>query len=166
MAKKQLDSGETEETGLTAPALSTIGAFLPADFQALIGEGFASIDTVMIGSPDDSKLPFYIGRLVGPGEPILINEGEKDQSTLPTWAFNPVTRTADGAIGIAENVTHVVPTPYMVNAACARIMKECERKSTTALVGLMYVGKQKTRKGRPLNVYRVFEKYETPAPGR
>ena len=163
MAKKSLDSDE--ETGLTTPAVSTIGAFLPADFETLIGDGFASIDTVMLGAPDDGKLPFYIGRLIGPGEPIKINEGEKDESNLPTWAFNPVTKTADGKLGVAENVTHVVPTPYMVNAACARIMKECERKGSTALVGLMFVGKQKTRKGRPLNVYRVFEKYET-ATGR
>jgi hypothetical protein len=150
-------ASDKKETSLATNGTTTIGSFLPADFEALIGDGFASIDTVMIGAPDDGKLPFYIGRLVGPGESISMNEGESEQKT---WAFHPVTRTKDGKLGIAENVTHIVPASYMVHAACARIFKECERRGVSATVGLMFMGKGKTRKGRALNQYRVFERYE------
>ena len=152
MAKKD------EETALTTPSTSSVGAFLPDEFDKFIGEGFASLDTVMIGHPDDGKLPFYIGRLIGPGEPIIMEENE---SQLPTWAFHPATRTKDGKVGFAENVTHIVPAPYMVHAALSRIFKETERRETTAVVGLAFLGKGKTRKGRALNQYRIFERYDS-----
>jgi hypothetical protein len=136
---------------------SVVGSFLPADFEALIGDGFASIDTVMLGHPEDGKLPFYIGKLVGPGAPVKMSDTENEQ---PTWAFHPVTRLKDGKLGIAENVTHIVPASYMVHAACQRIFDQCERTGRTAMVGVMFVGQGKTKKGRALNQYRIFEKYD------
>jgi len=148
------------ETALAVKDTSQVGTFLPDDFGSFIsGGGFARIETVMIGHPDDGKFPFYIGQLVGPGEPIEI-EGDKAQtSTLPTWAFHPMVKMADGTIGAAENITHIVPAPYMINAACARIHGECTRNGKGAIVALSFEGKGKTRKGRPFNQYKVYEKY-------
>lgn len=147
---------EAGESGMSVP-----GSFLPADFEKLIGDGFASIDTVMLGDPEDGKLPFYLGELIGPGEPIQINDSE---NVMPTWAFHPVTRTPSGAIGVAKNVTQIIPASYTVNAACARIWKECESKQLTAMVGTIYQGQGKTKKGRALNQFRVFEKYSPRRP--
>jgi len=150
-------SKEQKETALTTPSSTTVGAFLPADFEALIGDGFASIETVLFGDPSDGKLPFYIGRLIGPGAPIIMEDSENSQ---PTWSFNPVTRTKDGKLGIATNVTHIIPAAYMVHAACQRVFDKCQRTGETATVGVMFMGKGKTRKGRALNQFRIFEKYE------
>src|SRR5260221_49387 len=137
MAKKN-PTDDAEETGLTT-AVTTVGALLPADFEALMGDGFASIDTVLLGDPQDSKMPMYAGRMIGPGEPVLI--GDDANHLTPTWAFHPVTRK-DGVVGFAENVTHIIPASYMIHAACARIFKECERNNVGAIVGFLYRGKK------------------------
>lgn len=138
--------------------MSTAGAFMPADFESFIaGGGFASIQTVMLGDPQDGKFPFYIGRLIGPGADISINDGETKQ---PTWSFNPAVRTADGRIGYAENITHIIPASYMVHAACSRIFDKSQRDKVNAIVGMKYDGQGRTKKGRALNQYQVFEKYE------
>ena|SRR5712691_1905828 len=150
---------EKKETGLATKDTTQVGTFLPSDFQSFMaGEGFARIDTVMIGHPDDGKFPYYIGRIVGPGEPIEIQDDGK-KSILQTWSFHPMVKMADGRIGAAENITHIVPASYMIHAACARIFANCQRDKKTAIVGLEYEGKGKTRKGRPLNQFKVYEKY-------
>ena len=142
----------TKDTG----AMTSPGSFMPAEFAEFIGDGFASIETVMIGEPSDGKLPFYLGKLIGPGEPIQMQDGERE---MPTWAFNPAVKTANGGIGFADNVTQVIPAAYMLNAHCARIYKEAEKRKQRAIIGVQYRGKTKTRKGQALNDLAVFEKY-------
>jgi hypothetical protein len=137
-----------------------LGTFLPSDFESFIaGEGFSSIETVMIGSPDDGKFPYYIGRLIGPGADIEMDNADGKTSKLPTWSFHPAIKLDNGKIGFADNVTHVLPAPYMIHAACVRIFEQANRSESHATVGLIFEGQQKTRKNRPLNRYRVFEKY-------
>lgn len=148
---KSLTKSNTNGTAMSVP-----GSFLPAEFAEFIGDGFASIQTVMIGEPADGKLPFYLGKLIGPGEPIEMEDGKR---AMPTWAFNPAIKLPDGRVGFADNVTQVVPASYMLNAHCGRIYKEAEKRKMRAVVGVQYKGKTKTRKGLALNDLDVFEKY-------
>lgn len=159
------------ETALQRPeerAMSVPGTFDPSEFERFIGEGFASIETVLFGPPAAGKLPFYVGELIGPGDPIEVGDEDKEtgeRNRMPTWAFHPIAKVgtdADGksVYGAVQNVTHVVPCSYMVDAACKRIMKEMERQEATATVGVWFIEKKEIP-GRPrmMNRYRIFERY-------
>lgn len=157
MAKK--DENETALATKGNGEMSTPGSFMPADLEEFLQQdgGFAQIDTVMVGDPADGKIPRYLGKLVGPGQDIEIDNNGK-VSKLPTWAFHPMARI-DGKIGVVENVTQIVPSPYVLNAALARVYSECQKNNKSAIVAVFYKGKGKTRKGNPLNEFGLFEKY-------
>lgn len=150
------------------------GTMASSDFQAFIGDGFASVETVVFGDDNLNKIPQYAGRLEGPAHPVAVGEevtnpltGEVRRNTMPCWVFKPVGKLADGKIGIIENVTHIVPCNYMVDAACKRIWEKCQRDNLSALVGVIFRGSEAIKGGsRRLNRYQVFEKYTAlPAKG-
>ena len=118
--------------------------------------GFASIDSVLLGDPNDGKQPRYIGQLIGPGTPIEMEPDAKtgEVRTMKTFAFHPMTK--DGPV---MNVTHIIPASYIVANACERIHMQAEKDGKTAIVGFIYQGKGKTRRGFQLNKVQVFEKY-------
>jgi hypothetical protein len=153
-----------EETALANLGPASVKGPTFEDFAKFIGEGFASVDTVVLGDPKETgKQPLYLGMLIGPGEAIQrddISSGEVRMQ--PTWAFHPMSKLADGKVGPVLNVTHVVPASFVVHAACARIYKEITEgghKGESAIVALAFQGQGKTRKGNVLNNFRVFEKY-------
>lgn len=156
-----------------ADAMSIPGTFQPDDFLKFIGEGFASVETVLFGDPKAGKLPFYVGRLEGPADPVEVGDenvdsrtGEVKRNTMPTWVFHPAVRNADGSVGFAENVTHVVPCAYQVDAACKRIHKNLIANGGSAIVGIAFIGKDSIKGGsRQMNRYKVFEKYTPAAKG-
>jgi hypothetical protein len=137
------------------------GTYDLGEFEKLIGEGFASIESVLLGDPADGKQPVYIGQLIGPGSPIEMDPDPKtgEVRVMKTFAFHPMTRTDDGRTGPALNVTHVIPSSFIVANACERIQAQAERDGKTAVVAFLYGGKRKTRKGYQVNDFRVFEKY-------
>lgn len=136
--------------------MSQSGSFMPDDFARFVSEDFSQIDSVLIGDPADGKIPLYVGQLIGPGEPIMMEDGTKE---MPTWAFHPIGKDADGRPAVVPNVTHIIPASYMLHAACARISKHAEKLGCVAQVGIMFAGKTKTRKNLPLNNIKVFERY-------
>jgi hypothetical protein len=139
-----------------APVSEVLPGLLSDDDFGGMLSGFSSVDSVLIGDPDEGKQARYIGQLIGPGTPI---EMEPDQRTgevrvMKTFAFHPMTPS-----GPVMNVTHVIPASYIVANACERIYAEATKNDKTAIVGIIYDGKGKTRKGRQLNKVRIFEKY-------
>ena len=76
-----------------------------------------------------------------------------------TYAFHPMAKSADGTIGVAMNVTHVIPGSYMMQAALDRILAEAEKAQKKAIVGMIYRGQVKTRSGFRVNDIGIFEKY-------
>lgn len=174
MADKNKDHPPTTEIATKNVATDELadplaaGAFDFDEFKRFIGDGFASIETVLLGDKELGKLPFYVGRLLGPSDPVEVGEeqldgktGEVTRNTMPTWVFNPATKLKSGAIGIAENVTHVIPSPYQVDAACRRIWQRAEQTNTVATVGIAYAGKIPIAGGRrQLGVYKAFSKFE------
>lgn len=150
MAKKN-----EPETSIV-PANETLPGLLSDDDFGDMLSGFSSIDSVLIGDPDEGKQVRYIGQLIGPGTPIEMEPDSRtgEVRTMKTFAFHPMTKE-----GPAMNVTHVIPSSYILANACERIHQQAEKDGTTAIVGIIYDGKGRTRKGRPLNKVRVFEKY-------
>lgn len=145
-----------KETTDLAPVSEVLPGLLSDDEFGGLLSGFSSVDSVLIGEPDEGKQARYIGQLIGPGTPI---EMEPDQRTgevrvMKTFAFHPMTPT-----GPVMNVTHVIPASYIIANACERIYAEAQKNGQTAIVGIIYDGKGKTRKGRQLNKVRIFEKY-------
>jgi hypothetical protein len=143
------------------------GTMAPSDFNAFIGDGFASVETVVFGDGKLNKVPQYAGRLDGPADPVAVGEetvnplnGVVSRNTMPCWVFKPAGKLGNGSIGIIENVTHIVPCNYMVDAACKRIWEKCQRENLSALVGIIFRGSEAIKGGsRRLNRYQVFEKY-------
>lgn len=160
MAKNDKTISEVEtETALALPGAAQ--EITNDVFSAFLGDGFASIDTVLIGAKDEGKLSLYMGELIGPGEPIEMDPDPKtgEIRSMTTWSFHPLTRTSDGKPGVVQNVTHVIPASYQVQAGCARIHKLAQARGVRAWVAIAFLGKTRTRKGYNLNVIRVFEKY-------
>lgn len=136
------------------------GSYMPSELEEFILKdgGFAKVETVLIGDPADGKIPYYLGKLIGPGADIDIqNDGKVNK--LPTWSFHPMVKTEDGKVGSAENITQVVPSPHILNAHLVRIYAEAEKHEKAAIVAVFAKAKIKSRKGNPLNDFDVFEKY-------
>jgi hypothetical protein len=160
MARNKSTEG-SEETALAVNASAGLMDTSMDEFAGFVGDGFASIDSVLLGDPEDGKQTKYMGELIGPGADI---EMEADQKTgevrsMRSWAFHPMSKTENGSVGVVRNVTHIIPSSYQIHAACSRIFETCQREKKTAIVALIYAGQTKTRKGYRLNQYRVFEKY-------
>ncbi len=146
------------------PSANTNGEDTRALMADQLDETFASflsspdvalVDTILCGDPQDGKLPAYIGELIGPGRGIEISDIKTGEvSILPTWAFHPMLKD-----GIVKNVTHVIPSPYQLNADFGRIYDRCKTEGLTATVGIRYIGKERTRKGNQANRYQVFERF-------
>jgi hypothetical protein len=152
---------DKNETAL-APTLGlTLGKVTDdAAFADFVGDGFASVETVVFGDEESGKVPRYIGQLIGPGAPIdRVNPKDGTVQTQKTFAFHPLTRTKDGTIGAAMNVTHVIPASYMMAAACDRILQVAKESGKTAIVGFIYRGQVPTRSGFRVNDIATFEKY-------
>jgi hypothetical protein len=135
------------------------GAYMPEAFLEAMGDGFATIETIMMGNPADGKMPLYVGVLIGRGDDLEVEAPDSTEkapkmSMLPTYVFKPMTRK-----GVVQNVTHIVPASHQIAAACGRILAQMEKDDKTAIVGLQFLGVMKTRKGRQLNRFQVFEKY-------
>jgi len=129
---------------------------LDLDFPGFLDDGFAESRVIKIGGKE-GQTPTYIGRLVGPGRDIEITDEKTGEiGRIPTWQFKPVVRV-DGTV--QENVTHVLPSPHVMNAEFGRIWDRCQREGTVALVAVAYNGQVDTRKGRRVNDYRIAEKY-------
>ncbi len=106
------------------------------------------------------KCSRYVGQLVGLGAPIeRAGAGLGEIQIQKTYAFHPMVKNADGTIGVAMNVTHVIPASYMMQAALDRIMSEADKAKKTAIVGMLYRGQVKTRSGYRVNDIGIFEKY-------
>jgi hypothetical protein len=133
-------------------------------FAEFVGEGFAQVETVVFGAEEEGgratgKCARYVGQLIGRGADIERADKEGEVRAQKTFAFHPMTRTAEGEIGVALNVTHVIPASYMMAAACDRILSEAEKNGKTAIVGMLYRGQVPTRSGFRVNDIAVFEKY-------
>jgi len=129
---------------------------LDLNFAELLGDGFSESRVIKIGGKA-GQVGQYIGRIVGPGRDIEIKDDKTGEvSMLPTWQFKPVVAT-DGSV--QENVTHVLPSPHVLNAEFGRIWDRCEREKVSCLVAVAYVGQVDTRRGFRVNDYRVAEKY-------
>lgn len=152
----------TKDIALPQSSSGEIAADL---FARLVGDGFASIETVLLGDPADGKQAMYVGELIGPGQPIEMEPDQKtgEVRTMPTWAFHPMAKTDNGGIGVVRNVTHVIPASYVVHAAVSRIHAQLV-PGKTAQVALMFQGQGKTRRGFRLNNFRVFERYVAASP--
>lgn len=144
---------------------STSGELAADVFAQLVGDGFASIETVLLGDPTEGKQGVYVGELIGPGTPIEMEPDPKtgEVRTMPTWAFHPMAKTASGGIGVVRNVTHVIPSSYVIHAALQRVYAAVA-PGKVAQVAMMYQGQGKTRRGFRLNNYRVFERYVSGTP--
>lgn len=155
MAKNKEETALTNSPGVNLGKLENDAAF--AEF---IGTGFASIETLIFGDEEEGKTPRYVGVLVGQGAPIeRTDETTGEVRQQKTFAFHPMTKLANGEIGTAENVTHVIPASYMLAAACDRILAEAIKNNKKAVVGMLYRGQVKTRRGFRVNDIAVFEKY-------
>ena len=156
-----------EKTLATKQDMSIVGSMMPSAFDEFVNDGFASVETVVFGDSNVNKLPVYVGRLEGPADAVEVGEeiinprtGEVKRNTMPCWVFKPLSKDASGAVGVVENVTHIAPCNYMVDAACKRIWAHCDRTNQSAIVGVKFIGSETIKGGsRRLNRYRVFEKY-------
>ncbi len=149
--KELAKAGDTE---MTIP-----GSWMPDSFLEQMGDGFSTIETIMMGAPDDGKIPLYVGQLIARGDDIEVEAPDSSEkapkfSKLPTFVFKPITRR-----GIVQNVTHIIPASHQIAAACGRILAQAESVGKDAIVGMQYMGMMRTRKGRQLNRFSVFEKY-------
>jgi hypothetical protein len=159
-----------ENKNLTTKSDNAIaGVAKLSDFNDFVSgaNGFSLVETVVFGDQNIGKQPMYIGILEGPSDPVEVGEeiinpktGEVRHNVMPTWVFKPIGKGPDGKLGIVENVTHIVPCNYMVDAACKRIWSKCERDEVRAIVGVQFMGTESIKGGsRRLNRYRVSEKY-------
>jgi len=143
------------------------GAQVRSEFEKFISEGFSQIETVLFGDTEANKMKFYIGVLTGPADPVPVGEekinprtGEVTRNVMPCWVFKPMGKTFDGQIGVVENITHVAPCNYQVDAACKRVWDTCERQGKKAVLSIEFIGAGKIKGGaRQLNRYRIFERY-------
>lgn len=160
MAKKNTN----DETALAIPNVSAdLGAVTASDFGNLISEaGFVSIESVRFGDAANDKIPLYVGKLLGPGRPVVVGEPDPktgEVSTMPTWKFQPVIGKDDaGNLVFSDNVTHIAPCNYQVDAACSDFWDQDQGKATGRVVGIAFIERTTTRKGRQLNRYRIFSK--------
>lgn len=154
MAKNNKD--ETGTSLVPVNSESALAGFMGDDEFGDMLQGFSSIDSVLIGDAAEDKQPRYIGLLIGPGTPIEMEPDTRtgEVRTMKTFAFHPMTKA-----GPVMNVTHVIPASFIVANACERIHAQARDTGTKAIVGIIYDGKGKTRKGRQLNKVRIFEKY-------
>lgn len=155
--KKDTAIAKTGDVTKSVGRLGTDAAF--ADF---VGEGFAQVETVVFGDESEGtgKCSRYVGQLIGLGAPIERNNPQTGEVQVQkTYAFHPMVKNADGTIGVAMNVTHVIPASYMMQAALDRILSESDKSKKTAVVGMLYRGQVKTRSGFRVNDIGIFEKY-------
>lgn len=152
-------------TDLTKGNVVTLGKVRDdSAFAEFVGEGFAQVETVVFGPELEGDRPTgkcarYVGQLIGRGADIERSDRDGVVNSQKTFAFHPMTRTAEGEIGVALNVTHVIPASYMMAAACDRILAEAEKNGKKAIVGMLYRGQVPTRSGYRVNDIAVFEKY-------
>lgn len=149
LTKSQNGSGE----------MSIPGSWMPDSFLEQMGDGFSTIETIMMGAPDDGKIPLYVGQLIARGDDIQVEAPDSSEkapkfSNLPTFVFKPMTRR-----GVVQNVTHIIPASHQIAAACGRILSQAEASNKDVIVGMQFMGMMRTRKGRQLNRFQVFEKY-------
>ncbi len=152
-----------QETALSIPNLTAeLGAVKAQDFAGLVSDGFVSIESVRFGDAGADKIPLYVGRLLGPGRPVAVGEPDPksgEVSMMPTWKFQPIEgKDEAGNLVFSSNVTHIAPCNYQVDAACADFWDQDDHKVTGRIVGIAFVERTTTRKGRQLNRYRIFSK--------
>lgn len=157
------DQNQKKTTALASAKPVNLGKLeSDAAFAEFIGSGFAQIETVIFGDPEDGngKRPDYVGQLIGPGAPIERNDDKTGEVQFQkTYAFHPMTKNPDGTFGTVVNVTHVIPASYMMAAGLDRILAESQKSGKTAIVGMLYRGQVKTRRGFRVNDIAIFEKY-------
>lgn len=147
----------------TKNEMSIAGTFMPSDFDSFVaGGGFASVETIMIGDPKKGKFPFYIGRIDGKGKDVEVGEENSNgkRNFMPTYVFHPMVKLADGKVGAAENITHVIPVPYQLDAACTRVLEKCKADNLACIIAVKFAGKSEIKGGtRMMNRFEIFEKY-------
>lgn len=161
MATKKNTTDETALAKLEATSLAA-AADMEAVFNDFIESGDVSIvGVVKLGEPGPGRQDMYIGELIGPGEPIEMRPDPKTGEIryLPTWTFHPLVKDDAGNMGVAKNVTHVIPACHQVNADCARAVKRAASENATAVLAFRYFGKVETRAGFRVNDIKCFEKY-------
>ena len=149
----------TKASDTTDGEMTVPGSWMPASFLEQMGDGFSTIETIMMGSPDDGKIPLYVGQLTARGEDVEVEAPDSKESApkfskLPTFVFKPMTRK-----GVVQNVTHIVPAGHQIAAACNRILAQAKANNVDVIVGMQFMGTMRTRKNRQLNRFQVFEKY-------
>jgi len=165
MAEKEQKT--TSLVGKSNGSMSIPGTHMPSEFERFISEGFAQVETVVFGDAEANKIPFYIGQLMGPADAVNVGEevvnpktGEVSRNTMPCWVFKPIGKADNGSIGVVENVTHVVPCNYQVDAACKRVWDTAQRDNKKAVVAVRFIGRERIRGGsRQLNRYSIFERF-------
>ena len=156
------DTKKTETAMTKTPSVNVGRLKDDAAFADFIGDGFASVETVVFGDEAEGtgKCSRYVGQLIGAGAPIeRMDRGTGEVNTQKTFAFHPFVKNPDGTFGAAVNVTHVIPASYMMAAGLDRILAESQKQNKTAIVGMLFRGQVKTRSGFRVNDIGIFEKY-------
>lgn len=138
--------------------MSIPGSILPGIFQQAMEEGgFSSTQTIMLGG-GPGRVGAYLGVLDSQGVDVSVQAPDGKDSLLPTYTLIPLVPSGDGrTFKPLTKVTHIVPAPYQVHAAFARLLKISAEKKQRVIVGVQWTGKIETRRGRQLNNFNVWE---------
>jgi len=153
MAIKETQKLSTSDVG-DATALVSGGA-MPGDVSNLFDQGFVETRVVKLGDPNNGGVGAYIGQIVSEGEPIETETPDGKSGLLPTWFAHPWDIKTNTVI---EEVTHVLITPAQLHVTLKRLVRLAPEKSNI-VVGVKWLGKVQTRKGRQLNDFQILHKF-------
>lgn len=143
--------------------------------------GFEEDKTIVMGKPEDNKIPVFFGELLGPGGTILVETpggkpnletGEVPMSELQTYIFNPIN---PGDMKPFRQSTYTVICSHAPAAQCKKLLTLAKAKSeeqggkpVRVQMLMRYNGTVKTRRGNQLNDFSFLHRFinvgESPSP--
>lgn len=155
MATKETEKLELSASDVGHATALTSGGTMPGDVSNLFDQGFVETRVIKLGDPNAGGVGAYIGEIVSEGEPIETETPDGKSGLLPTWFAHPWDVKTNTVIG---EITHVLITPAQLHVTLKRLAKLAPQGSRT-VVGVKWLGKVQTRKGRQLNDFQILHKF-------
>lgn len=152
-----------------------VGILAPEDITSIakfFDAGFEEDKTIVLGRPDENKIPIFFGELLGPGGSIEVetpggkpdpDTGEVPMSSLPTYIFNPLDPKTMTPF---RQSTYTVICSHAPARQCQKLLTLAKAKSeehggkpVRVQLLMKYNGTIKTRRGNQLNDFGFLHRF-------
>lgn len=162
---------KAEVTDLVPTAPSLLAPEDVRELSQFFEAGFEEDKTILVGNPQDNKIPVFFGELLGSGGQVLVETpgskadpvtGEVPTSALNSYIFNPI---EPRTMTPWRKSTYTVIAPHQIDRQCTKLLtlakakeEESGKKYRVQLL-IRYNGTIKTRKGNQLNDFSFLHRF-------